>query len=149
MRAEGAIVRGGAARELEQPRAPGSDGAAEGLVAEHLQPVLMLLPAQQLRRALAHPLGVLAPLQTPVIEEEPQQFQIVRSQLPPQEKVASQSAIYIFHQAAGAHHLSCQLLHRLAQAVIACPQLLLVLGLTLPAPAVPFRQLLGLQYLAT
>src|SRR4051812_47068961 len=83
----GAIARGGAARGLEQPRAPGSGGAAEGLVAEHLQPVVMLLAAQQLRRALAHPLCVLAPLQTPVIEEEPQQFQIVRSQLPPQEKV--------------------------------------------------------------
>src|SRR3954465_2215940 len=76
MRAEGAIARGGAARGLEQPRAPGSGGAADGLVAEHLQPVVMLLAAQQLRRALAHPLCMLAPLQTPVIEEEPQQFQI-------------------------------------------------------------------------
>src|SRR5262249_23582695 len=122
----------------------GSGGAAEALVAEHLQPVLVLLATQQLRRALPLSLLALAPHETPVVEEEPQQLQVVRPQLPPQEEVAPQPAIQVFRQATGAGHPAAHPPPRLAQPVIACPQLPLLLGLTLPPPAVPFRHLLCL-----
>jgi len=54
-----------------------SGGAAETLVAEHLQPVAVLLTAQQFRRALAHPFLLLTAEKPPMIEEELQQRQIV------------------------------------------------------------------------
>src|SRR5882724_4101045 len=60
----------------------------EALVAEHLQPVRMRSTCQQLGRTLAHPLCVLAPLKTTMVQKELQQRQVARTQLPPQKEVA-------------------------------------------------------------
>src|SRR5262245_5117813 len=55
--------------------------ASEPLVAQQLQPVPVLLSRQQLARALVHTLFVLAPGETPVVEVELQQHQVVPPQL--------------------------------------------------------------------
>src|SRR5262249_57986420 len=63
----------------------------EWLVTEQLQPVRLGGACQQLCRTFPHPLRVLAPQEPPVIEEELQQRQGVRTQVPPQEEVVPQA----------------------------------------------------------
>jgi hypothetical protein len=48
---------------------------------------------QQFRRALVCPLGMLTPQQAAMVQEKLQQRQVVRSQFPTQEKVATQAAV--------------------------------------------------------
>lgn len=52
-------------------------GTGEPHVAEHFQPVGMRFAGQQFSRTLADPLGALAPQETPVVEEELEQIQVV------------------------------------------------------------------------
>src|SRR5258708_9394992 len=96
-RAEGAVALAGQ-RGFKPPRARRSGGAAEALVAEDLQPVAVLLSAEQFRWTLAHPLGV-RPAQEPSVgEEEPEQFPIVLAYFLPQEEVVPQSTIQVLPQ---------------------------------------------------
>src|SRR5881397_531621 len=60
--------------------------AHEAPVAQHPKPVRVSLAGQQLRRALAHALGVFAPQEPPVVEEEPKQLQVSPAHLLAQEQ---------------------------------------------------------------
>src|ERR1700689_81350 len=55
--------------------------ARETTLAQQFQPVLVFLPAQQLRRTLALTLGTLAPQETTVIQKKLQQRQRLRTDL--------------------------------------------------------------------
>src|SRR4051794_30716552 len=68
----GWLARSGAVRLARS----GGVVLAEALVAQQFQPVRVSFAGQQLRRALAHPLGVPAAHEPPVVEEEAQQVQI-------------------------------------------------------------------------
>src|SRR3954464_6380776 len=61
-------------------------GADEANVAEHLQPMRVRPTGQQLGRCLSHALGTITTLQPPVVQEELQQRQVIRAQVPPEEE---------------------------------------------------------------
>ncbi|MCX7114181.1 MAG: hypothetical protein NTX45_29750 [Proteobacteria bacterium] len=61
--------------------------AVESLKAEQFQPMRMLLPGHEFRRAFAHALGVLASCEGAVIQEEAQQIQIPLAQMAAEEEV--------------------------------------------------------------
>src|SRR3954469_3110594 len=81
----------------------GASAPHETRVPQQLQPVPVRLTRQQLRRALSHAVAVLAPEIPAVVQEEPEQRQVVLTQVPPQEEVAPQAAVEVLHQAAGTH----------------------------------------------
>jgi len=64
--------------------------ACEPRVTEQFQPVPMRLPTQQFGGAAVDPLGMLTTQETPVVEKELQQGQVVGSEVAPQEKVVAQ-----------------------------------------------------------
>ena len=59
------------------------------------------LAAQKLSWRLAHALGTVAALQPSVVQVELQQRQIVRAQVPAEEKVGPQPTVEVFHQRTG------------------------------------------------
>ena len=61
----------------------------------------MRLAAQQFGRAPPHALRVFAAQEPPVVEEELQQVQIVRTQVTPQEEVVAQAAVEILDHGTG------------------------------------------------
>src|SRR3954451_23515137 len=73
-------------------------GAAEEGVAEHLQPMRVRLPCQELRRGLTLAVGAIAALQPAVVQVELQQGQIVPAQVAAKEKVTSQATVEVLHQ---------------------------------------------------
>ena len=54
------------------------------------------LPGESLGRGLPHAIGTITSLQTPVVQEELQQRQVVRAELSPQEEVAAEPAVEVF-----------------------------------------------------
>src|SRR4051794_30434116 len=112
----------------------------ETRVAKQLQPVVVTLPRQQLRRALPFTLRTLASQETTVIQKELQQGQVVRAQLPPREEIVPQTTIEVLHHAAGTHHQSRHRCHRLTYRVATPPQRLPQRRLTRPTPYVRGRQ---------
>src|ERR1700674_1182723 len=76
-------------------------GANEASVAEHFQPMRVRLTGQQLGRCLSHALGTLTSLQPPVIQEELQQRQVIRAQVPPEEEVTPKPTVEVLHQRTG------------------------------------------------
>jgi len=61
-------------------------------VAQEFEPVLVGPAGQEFRGAAADAFGAVAPREPPVVQEEPQQVQVLRPDLPPQEEVAAQTA---------------------------------------------------------
>src|SRR5436853_2436240 len=88
---------------------PGASVPHETRVPQELQPVIVRLARQQLRRALPHAVGMFAPEIPTVVQEVREQHQVVLSQLSPQEEVVPKPAVEVLHQAAGANDLSGQL----------------------------------------
>src|SRR6266478_1035440 len=78
---------------------------AEESIPQQFQPVRVRLARQQFPGALVYPVGMLAPQEPPVIEEELQQLQVVCSQVPPQRDVVPQPAVQVLHHTTGAHQL--------------------------------------------
>src|SRR5256885_1388615 len=76
-------------------------GANEASVAEHFQPMRVRPTGQQLGWCLPHALGTLASLQPPVVQEELQQRQVIRAQVPPEEEVTPKPAVEVLHQRTG------------------------------------------------
>ena len=85
------------------PREPG--------VPQEVQPVRVRLTRQQLRGALPHSAGVLAPQVPAVVQEELEQRQIILPQLPPQVEVVPRPAVEALDDAAGPHDPIGQLLY--------------------------------------
>ena len=55
----------------------------------------LLFPRHELHRAFPGALGTLAPQESPVIQEKPQQLQIIPTQLASQEKVVAQPRVQV------------------------------------------------------
>src|SRR3990170_1020901 len=104
----------------------------EPLQAQKLQPVGMALAAQQFRRALADPVGALAPQEAAVIEEEPQQVQVVVANLPTKEEVVPQAAVEVFDDRAGPGRIGHDRPNRFPQGVELTAQALAQGALALP-----------------
>src|SRR4051794_33127239 len=66
---------------------------------------------QQLGRCLAHALATITPLQLPVVQEELQQRQVIRAQVPPEEEVTPKPAVEVLHQRTGPDRALCQRSH--------------------------------------
>ena len=63
--------------------------------------MVMRLAGQQLGRAFADPFRMLAAEESPVVEEELQQVEIVRPQMAAEEEVAPQPAVVVFDDGTG------------------------------------------------
>src|SRR3954452_14769810 len=124
---------------------PGASVPHETRVPQELQPVTVRLARQQLRGALPHSLGVFAPEIATVVQEVLEQHQVVLPQLAPQEEVIPKPAVEVLNQAAGANHMSRQLLDVGTHPVITPSQRLSQRRFARPAPPVARRQRLHLQ----
>ena len=70
-------------------------GPEEPPKAQESQPARMAPAAEQFRRASIHPLRTFASQEPVVVEEKPQQIQVVGPNLPAQEAVVAQSAVEV------------------------------------------------------
>ena len=61
----------------------------------------MRLAGQQFGRTLADPLGSFAPQETTMVEEELEQGQIVRPQMPAKKEVAAQPTVEVLNNGTG------------------------------------------------
>ena len=73
--------------------------------------MLMGSAGQEFRGAAADSFGAFAPREPPVVQEEPQEFQVLLSDLPPQEEVAAQTAVEVLHQRTGPRRFRQHLTH--------------------------------------
>ena len=74
---------------------------AIALEAEHFQPMRMGLASQQLCGTLPLALRAFAAEESPVIQEEAEEKQIVRADMSTQEEVRSQTTVDVFNDRAG------------------------------------------------
>ena len=71
-------------------------------MAQEFEPVFVRAAGQEFRGAASDSFGALAPREPPVVEEEPQEFQIPFSELPPQEEVLAEAAVEVLDEGTGA-----------------------------------------------
>src|ERR1019366_2313350 len=122
--------------------------AARSAVAKHLQPVRVRLAGQQLGRTFVNALETFATQKAAMVEEELQQVQIARADLPAQEKVASQPAVDVFDDRTGTHHLLAQSTHGLFDRVETTTQLFAQGRLFLPTPRLALVERLQVEQFA-
>src|SRR5215510_1056433 len=68
-----------------------------------------------------------------MVEEEAEQFQVIRSEVATQEEVAAQATVEVLHQGAGTDHFASQLFQDRAEVIEATAELLAQGGFLLPA----------------